>query len=237
MSSYVTMRRLWQRIPEPIRRRIRAFPPLNWLRRGMRDALLRITPHGDIYDANFFKENDERTMFSAEVIAESIISHFGPSTVMDVGCGSGVLLHFLNSHSVQVEGIEYSDAALSMCRSRGLRVQKFNLEEDVGVDTRKFDLVVSTEVAEHLPESCASRYVDLLCRISDTVLFTAATPGQGGIDHINEQPHEYWIDKFNARGFEYDGVLSSKLRSTWKEKGTLWWYHNNAMVFSKGKRR
>jgi len=50
-----------------------------------------------------------------------------------------------------------------------------------------FDLAVSMEVAEHLPEQVSEPYIDLLTRLSRVVVFTAARPGLGGSDHVNEQ--------------------------------------------------
>ena len=51
---------------------------------------------------------------------------------------------------------------------------------------RKFDLVVSLEVAEHLPSECAETFVDSLTGLGPIVLFSAAIPHQGGTNHANE---------------------------------------------------
>jgi len=60
-------------------------------------------------------------------------------------------------------------------------------------------------------------------------------PELRGTDHVNEQPHEYWIEKFKARGFRYDKILSESLSAIWKEKEVSSWYHKNIMVFLKDK--
>jgi 2-polyprenyl-3-methyl-5-hydroxy-6-metoxy-1,4-benzoquinol methylase len=78
---------------------------------------------------------------------------------------------------------------------------------------RQFDLVQSLEVAEHLPEQASEQFVDSLVRHGRLVLFSAATPGQGGENHINEQPWEYWRAKFAARNFELFDFLRPRLRS------------------------
>jgi hypothetical protein len=57
------------------------------------------------------------------------------------------------------------------------------------------------EVGEHLPEDKADVLVDTAVRHArKAVIWSAATPGQGGHEHINEQPHEYWVEKFAQRG-------------------------------------
>jgi hypothetical protein len=63
---------------------------------------------------------------------------------------------------------------------------------------RRFDLVQSLEVGEHLPLSAAETLVDSLTTASDRVLFSAAVKGQGGEFHVNEQPLAFWQELFEA---------------------------------------
>jgi hypothetical protein len=66
---------------------------------------------------------------------------------------------------------------------------------------RRFDLVQSLEVAEHLPAAKAVSFIDTLVAHGPIVLFSAAPPGQGGENHVNEQPLEYWRAIFRHRGY------------------------------------
>ncbi len=118
---------------------------------------------------------------------------------------------------------------------RGLDVRKFDLEHDERESHDGYDVAVSMEVAEHLPEHCADRFVSLLASLAPIVVLTAAHPGQGGTDHVNEQPASYWITKFNGRGFYLDSVLSDRWKSEWKIAGIASWYWTNIMVFQSGK--
>lgn len=193
----------------------------------------KLRTHNEIYDQQYYEGViEEESAFTAPIISESIIREFNPQLAIDVGCGTGNLLAELNRKGVKVLGFEYSQAAIDMCRSKGLSVKKFDLESQESLN-EKADLVISAEVAEHLPAKCADRFVDLLTNISDIVLITAATPGQGGIDHVNEQPNEYWIEKFLARNFQYQKELTMKLRQEWQEKQVTNWYYSNVMVFNR----
>jgi hypothetical protein len=109
-------------------------------------------------------------------------------------------------------------------------VEKFDLESKEAV-RGKSDLTVSFEVAEHLPESLADNYIRVISQFSPVVIMSAATVGQGGLDHVNEQPHEYWIVKMQRRGFEYDRQSSHQMREEWAGKGVAYWYVNNTMIF------
>jgi hypothetical protein len=70
---------------------------------------------------------------------------------------------------------------------------------------RRFDLVQCLEVGEHLPAAASAILVESLVRHGDVVLFSAAPPGQGGTQHINERPLEFWRKLFYQSGYHaYD---------------------------------
>ena len=66
---------------------------------------------------------------------------------------------------------------------------------------RRFDLVLSLEVAEHLPEECAATFVESLIGLGSVILFSAAIPFQGGTHHVNEQWSNYWVKNFQEREY------------------------------------
>jgi hypothetical protein len=68
--------------------------------------------------------------------------------------------------------------------------------------------------------------------LSQVIIFTAAPPGQGGTNHVNEQPPSYWISKFQERGFKYAEELSQRWRESWEaEDNVESWYQKNLMIF------
>jgi SAM-dependent methyltransferase len=209
--------------------------PLYYLLKPMRNTLYQFSDHDDVYDEHYYQDNIEPYIQqSASIMAESITRTFHPSFVVDVGCGTGELLRVLKEHNVAVQGFERSEAALKIARGKGVEVKPLDLEQPLDrLEIRRADLVISTEVAEHLPKSFADIFVDYLCRTADSVLMTAATPGQDGTDHVNEQPHEYWIEKFRDRGFSYDTATTSQLRLAWEQANVASFYHANLMIFRK----
>ncbi|HEY3392038.1 MAG TPA: class I SAM-dependent methyltransferase [Lacipirellulaceae bacterium] len=187
--------------------------------------------HQDTYDANYYEFIEFTAVYSQNAMADSIVRDLAPRTVVDLGCGTGALLEALRGRKVKVAGLEYSDAALAYCKKRRLPVRKFDVaRHHLPRKLRRRDVALSFEVAEHLPPELADRFVNTLAAASDTVVFSAATPGQGGTDHVNEQPHEYWIDKMSALGFRMDEDLSRRWRDEWRGR-TANWYHMNVMVF------
>src|SRR5665647_1122650 len=193
----------------------------------------RLLRHDWIYDAAYYEKSVEGPASrSAGRIANSILNDFKANSVVDVGCGTGALLEALRNRGCEVFGFEYAEAALRYCRARRLNVVKFDLERDVLSGNRSFDVAISMEVAEHLPETVADKYVDILTRLSRVVVLTAAPPGQGGTDHVNERPPTYWIAKFRQSGFDHDDELSKRWRESWEAAGDVEsWYHKNLMIF------
>ncbi|MNG06715.1 hypothetical protein D3C84_899730 [compost metagenome] len=95
---------------------------------------------------------------------------------------------------------------------------------------KKFDLAISLEVAEHLPESAANIIVETLTNHSDCILFSAAVPGQGGQYHINEQWPEYWHQKFKSKDYLAYDVLRNEF---WNNEKIFWWYKQNIILYAK----
>lgn len=86
-----------------------------------------------------------------ELEAAAMHLHAAPpgSRVLDVGCGSGVLLARMQSFGWQVEGVEPDPSAVEAARKRGVTVRLGTLEQQKYPDD-SFDAVHSAHVIEHL---------------------------------------------------------------------------------------
>jgi SAM-dependent methyltransferase len=237
-SPYSVTKRIYHSlIPARLRDRIYFLTPapLKKVKKWGLHLLARGARHDEIYDADYYKNIIEPTMQrSSQIMAQTIAAELKPGSVVDVGCGSGNLIEALRQRGVaSVKGLEYASAGVERCRQRGLDVRQFDILKD-SADGLKAELVISTEVAEHLPESAADRFVDLLCGISDLIVHTAAEPSDHiGTDHINEQPRQYWIDKFTKRGRVLDDAHSNRWRTQWKDAGVAYCFYSTVMIFRK----
>ena len=86
------------------------------------------------------------------------------------------------------------------------------------------------EVAEHVPKDKSGALIDNLTRHGSCVMFSAAVPGQGGEQHINEQPHEFWRDLFAMRGYRLFDCLRPSLAGLTEVES---WYRYNLMLYVK----
>jgi SAM-dependent methyltransferase len=153
-----------------------------------------------------------------------------PSSVVDVGCGTGFMLSRFLEHGVRVLGVEGSRAAMRRADPT-IRIVRANLERGVP-NLGRFDVCLCVEVAEHLRAKSGPRLVEGLTRLSDTVVFTAATPGQGGTAHINERPVSYWRSLFAEREYA-ESPLRDQLLDEISSESEPWFPRRTLMVFEK----
>lgn len=210
-----------------------------WLRGSravnvIKGLLYKVLPKSIIYDQDFVVNVlDKPAAAAAPIIAGSVIRDFSPDSILDVGCGSGAMLSSFRDAGLIAKGFEFGDSALALCEERALDVMKVDLRSpDIRTLPKGFNVALSMEVAEHLPPRSAAGYVELLCSSAPVIVFTAASPGQGGTDHLNEQPMEYWMELFKRHSFYPDVHLADSWRHEWKgSRKVVGWYIDNLMIF------
>ncbi len=74
------------------------------------------------------------------------------SRVLDLGCGTGELLSYLQAHrGCTGYGVELDDANLLACVQRGVNAIQLNLEEGLSIfEDQSFDVVLQLETLQHL---------------------------------------------------------------------------------------
>jgi SAM-dependent methyltransferase len=161
------------------------------------------------------------------------LARFHPfSSVVDVGCGGGswlrAALDLGVTRAVGYDLVPVPDETLAV--DRGL-ITITDLAVPIEASQR-YDLAVSTEVAEHIPQAAADTFIDNLCRFSDIVLFSAALPYQGGIHHKNENWMEYWNRKFRHRDYVCFDIFREVF---WSDTRIPYFYRQNCVLFARTK--
>ena len=154
------------------------------------------------YDNKFFEYINSGSISSARETLPTVMSSLRVTSVLDVGCGQGAWLSVWRELGVEdVLGIDGDYVNREMLQVPPQQFVPADLRESFRVE-RKFDLVQSLEVAEHLPASRAQGFIEDIVSHGDIAMFSAAPKGQGGNHHINEQSYEYWRSLFRAHNFE-----------------------------------
>lgn len=194
-----------------------------------------------MYQPEFYNDINTPALISAEIIFAELFFMIGdvPKSIIDIGCGEGAWLKVAKEKFgiKEVFGLDgdyiHRDRLLVADNEFDHVDFTINGWSDYRVGTNKYspllwDMVISLEVAEHLPESSADYFIESLCRFGDLILFSAAIPGQKGLGHINEQWPSYWIKKFETQGF----YTEDKLRwIIWNDKDVATWYKQNIFLF------
>jgi len=191
------------------------------------------------YKVSFFGQR-HTLLWRAPIMCSIIENTFGlrvnkKHTIVDVGCAIGEYVREFQRRGYTAIGIEGCPNA-----------QKFALAPLLIIDMRlpiewkdNYTLCICLEVAEHIEGEFADVFVENLTKLSNTILFSAAPPGQGGHHHYNCQPMQYWEDKFAVHGYrrivELEELFKEQLRQPrYNKKKELGSYKVNSTVFKKG---
>lgn len=180
------------------------------------------------YDAAFFDYTSSLAVRSAEHLLPHLLKHLHISSVADFGCGQGAWLSVWKKLGVRdVLGIDgdYVEPDQLLVEPAEFVPHDLSTTLDLG---RRFDIVQSLEVAEHLPLAASNSFVDTLIRHGQIIFFSAAPRGQGGVHHINEQDYGFWRDLFAARGYV---LIDSLRRDILHDRQIEPWYRYNSFLF------
>jgi SAM-dependent methyltransferase len=180
------------------------------------------------YSPAFFESITDGSLRSAEIIVPLLVSTIRPASVIDVGCGDGAWLHVFERHGVvDVCGVDGSYVPSSQLRISEHAFRAADLSHAFRLE-RRFDLALSLEVGEHLPVASAPEFIDSLVRLASVVVFSAAIPGQGGTNHVNEQWQGYWAALFEERGY---CPIDCIRPFVWNHPDVELWYAQNCLVY------
>ena len=167
---------------------------------------------------------------SARAVVPLVMDAISPRSVVDVGCGLGAWLAAFREAGVEdVLGVDgaWVDPETLLIPSEQFVAADLRAPFDAG---RRFDLVLCLEVAQILPPTAADPLVATLSALGDVVVFGAAIPGQGGIEHHNEQWPAYWAERFAAHGFTATDPFRARV---WNDPDVKWWFAQNIVCFAR----
>jgi hypothetical protein len=154
-----------------------------------------------------------------------------PQNYLDVGCGTGAMVEAARGMGVTAYGIDIMPLGGNWFYKHDLR-NRFD-------HARKYQLISCIETAEHIEPQFAEILVGSISRhtIQGSILFwTAAGPGQDGIDHVNCQLGSYWRDIFFRHDISYRHDYTTKMQMAINllvpAPSRAWWI-GNMQIFDK----
>jgi len=173
-----------------------------------------------LYDAYYFAHGCGRPYQRSEIwlnlfksFAERIDGDIQPDSVLDAGCAMGFLVEALRHRGVDAWGVDISEYAISQVVPE---LQEYCwIGSIIDPLPRRYDLIVSIEVLEHLPKEESEKAVANLCKFSDDILFSSTPNDYKEVSHFNVQPPEYWADLFARESFFRDVDFDGSFITPW----------------------
>jgi SAM-dependent methyltransferase len=189
---------------------------LAWLKRDYPDLPERMN-----YDQI---ANEEKPM--ADRLAVWVKQQLDPANVLDIGCGPGTYVDSFRAQGIEATGLDIDE------RVHGREYLTYKSLLDITDESA--DVVVCLEVAEHIDPALEDQVVEKVAgAVGQTLIWTAAAPGQGGIGHINCKSKLDWADKLIAAGLVRNVERELALRDYIKQGYHLGWFPNNLLIFER----
>lgn len=167
--------------------------------------------------------------YSSRAVVSAVAPLLSAASVLDVGCAGGMWLRAWREQGIKdicgVDG-DYIDPDCLEISAAEFVARDLALNFDLG---RRFDLVQSLEVAEHIEPAASAIFAANLARHANRfILFSAAPPGQGGANHVNEQNYDFWRGLFEGMGFAAVDAVRPAIRA---DRRIAYWYRYNAFLY------
>jgi len=161
------------------------------------------------------------------LMVEEDYEHFLPivagQSVLELGCGSGILLKTLKPHCSHIEGYDGYPGTYNLTSGLG-HVADLSEPQVFGI----FDWVISIETGEHIPKQYEKTFLNNLTIHAKTgIILSWGEEEQEGVGHVNCRSQEYLQRELYKLKFLYDPHKSWNLR----RKCKTWWLYQNLQVF------
>ena len=167
-------------------------------------------------------------------LAKYIVDKIKPVDFLEFGSGLGLLAAFLNQHLNLKDSYCIEPNQIKGEYGGKVHLLPLNIFTNKHPDAinKKFDLVMSVEVAEHIERDKHDELFDfLVAHTSKWIVFSGARIGQGGHGHIAEREEQDWKCEFLKRGMEFQKIMSREIREACDKKNIN--HRQNLMVFKR----
>ncbi|MBN2146110.1 MAG: glycosyltransferase [Anaerolineales bacterium] len=151
---------------------------------------------------------------SFAAVAERILNDLQPSTVLDAGCGIGLLVEALRQRGISAWGIDPSADAIEDIPPEIKRFCQIGSLADPFPQPH-YDLVVCAEAVAGLPLQTAESIIANLCQHADQVLFSSASFSPSETAPEGGKTPDQWTALFLHHAFVHDVDFDASFITPW----------------------
>ena len=161
-----------------------------------------------------WRGSDQKTEFRHKEAVKFIEN----GTVLDVGCGDGLLLTLLKQKGIIAEGVDISPEGVAKCVAAGFVAKVHSVDGPLPYQDRSFDTVVLLDVLEHvydpavvLREVARVARMQVIVSVPNFSSLPARLQTLHGEVPENNRPHKghvYWFNDAVLRGVVHDAGLA-----------------------------
>lgn len=151
-------------------------------------------------------------------LLKELARHTNGRSLLDVGCGDGQLLRTARDQGWDAFGIDLSAGAIRLCQELGLQATQTDFF-DSSLDGRRFDVIVMSELLEHVPspQRFLQRAKDLL---ADRGVLYLTTPNFGSLARrllredwsVIHAEHIGYLERSTLRSMAVEGAGFREIR-------------------------
>lgn len=109
----------------------------------------------------FNKANAERWGRAYDYYLRGWLPQAKDSSILDIGCGNGVLLHFFAQRGYfRITGVDISPEQCSLARQTGAQVLQADALNFLNEHPNEFDLIMAFDIVEHLEKDEVLRFLE-----------------------------------------------------------------------------
>jgi hypothetical protein len=173
-------------------------------------------PHSySIFDLDsFYEENYFKRDHVGSQVVQKYVTHvleYGRRilgrdvhSVLELGCGGGWFTEEFLKRGVEIFAVEGTHGGYNRTLNRGVPANvllRHDLRKPLDLN-RTFDIIVCTEVAEHIECPFCSQFVQNIINHGNLVWFSFEEPAtnEAHYHHCNERPEKFWLNLFKFYG-------------------------------------